>query len=157
MKVMRSDITTLDVDALVNPSNSIGVMGGGVALAIKKAGGEEIEAEAMKKGPIHVGQAVATTGGKLHVKYVIHASTMEKPAERIGEENVRKAVHAALELARKLGVKIVAFPGMGTGVGGVGYLDAAKIMAHEAEKYSELEIIFVAYNEKMENAFKEAI
>ena len=154
---MKSDITQIEADAIVNPSNSYGVMGGGVALAIKHAGGEEIEKEAMRKAPIHVGQAVETTGGTLKVRFVIHASTMEKPAQRIGAENVRKATRAALELAKKLEIKSIAFPGMGTGVGGLEYQEAARIMVEEGKIYPELSIILVAYNQRMEQAFKEAI
>jgi len=126
--VVVSDITKLDVDAVVNPANSLMIMGGGVAGAIKRVGGEEIEVEARRYAPVPVGQAIVTSGGKLRAKYVIHAPTMERPAQRIGSENVYLATRAALEKAVEIGISTIAIPGMGTGVGGVPYRVAAKEM-----------------------------
>src|SRR3989338_5638355 len=76
IKVIMGDITELRVDAIVNAANNKLVMGGGVAGAIKKKGGRVIEEEAVKKGPIEIGDAVATSAGELAAKYVIHAATM---------------------------------------------------------------------------------
>lgn len=150
----KGDITKEACDAIVNPANSLGIMGGGVALAIKKAGGEEIEKEARKKAPIPLGKAVATRAGKLKCKFVIHAPTMERPAEKIPLENVKLATKAALSLAKKLGVKSIAFPGMGTGVGGIKPEDAAKAMVEECKKFEDLEIRLIAYDDKLYDAFK---
>ncbi|MFH1978756.1 MAG: macro domain-containing protein [Candidatus Aenigmatarchaeota archaeon] len=157
ISVERGDITHIQADALVNPSNSYGLMGGGVALVIKQVGGQEIEDEAVKKVPIHVGFAVETTGGQLPVKYVIHSSTMEEPAQRISTENVEKAMFAALELAKKLGIKKLTVPGLGTGVGRVNPEDAAKTMVQEARKFPDLDVVLVAHGDDLEKAFKEAI
>ena len=129
--IKKADITKMDVDAVVNPSNSFGEMGGGVALAIKKAGGDVIEKEAKKKSPVELGQAVITGAGKLKARHVIHAPTMKFPAEKIGVENVRMATRAAMETAVKNKIKTIAFPGMGTGVGGVPYTSALKVMLEE--------------------------
>ena len=126
--VKAGDITREKVDAIVNPANSYGWMGGGVAYAIKKAGGRVIEDEAVSKAPIPVGSAVETTAGRLPCKYVIHAPTMTEPAESIDVLNVIKAANAALSRAAELGVPSLAFPGLGTGVGGVSKSDAAKAM-----------------------------
>ena len=150
----KGDITQEACDAIVNPANSFGIMGGGVALAIKKAGGEEIEKEARKKAPIPVGKAVATLAGKLKCKFVIHAPTMEKPGEKIPLKNVKLATKAALELAKKLEIKSIAFPGMGTGVGSIKPENAAKVMVEECKKFRNLEIRLVAFDEKLYNAFK---
>src|SRR3990170_7908766 len=76
IEVLRGDITKLELDALVNAANNRLWMGGGVAGALKRAGGPEIEAEAIKKGPIPIGEAVVTGAGKLKAKYVIHAAVM---------------------------------------------------------------------------------
>ena len=154
IEVKRGDITKEECDAIVNPANSLGIMGGGVALAIKRAGGDEIEKEATSKAPIKVGSAIATTAGKLKCKYVIHAPTMEKPAMKIGVENVKLATRAALNLARELGIKSIAFPGMGTGVGGVPLEEAAKAMIEECKKYEDLEIRLIAFDEDLYKAFK---
>ena len=159
IKVLKGDLTELEVDAIVNPANSLGYMGGGVAGAIKRKGGREIEEEAVKKSPIEVGSAVATTSGKLKCRYVIHAPTMEKPAMRISVDNVRKATRAALELAKDMGIKRIAFPGMGTGVGGVKEEDAAKAMIETIKEYLDFfdEVVLVDINDKMVNAWKKSV
>jgi O-acetyl-ADP-ribose deacetylase (regulator of RNase III) len=133
--VTKGDITLFGCDAIVNPANSTGSMGGGAALAIKKAGGESIEKEAMKKAPVPVGKAFSTNPGSLPAGFVIHAPTMEEPAQEIPVENVEKATHAALELANRLGAKSIAFPGMGTGVGGVSKSDAAEAMTRAIKRF----------------------
>lgn len=152
--VKKGDITEEECDAIVNPANSLGYMGGGVALAIKLKGGKEIEEEAVRKAPIPLGKAIATKAGKLKCKFVIHSPTMQKPAEKIPLENVRLATIAALELARKLKIKSIAFPGMGTGVGGIKAEDAARVMIEECKKFEDLEIKLVAFDEKLYQAFK---
>lgn len=161
IRVIEGDITELDVDAIVNPANSLMFMGGGVAGAIKRKGGIEIEEEARRHAPVPVGEAIATTAGKLKAKYVIHAPTMERPAMRIGLENVEKATRAALLLADKLGLESIAFPGMGTGVGGVPYYDAARKMLEVVKEYIDngtklREIILVAWGKEAYEEFKKA-
>lgn len=155
--VKKGDITEEECDAIVNPANSLGIMGGGVALAIKKKGGEDIEKEATEKSPIKVGEAIVTKAGKLKCKYIIHAPTMEKPGMKIPLRNVRLAVKAALKLAKKLGVKTIAFPGMGTGVGGVSYEDAAKVMVEEFKKFENMEIRVIAFDEDLYKTFKKIV
>ena len=155
--IKMGDITEEDCDAIVNPANSFGIMGGGVAKAIKIKGGEEIEKEAMVKAPFYVGQAVATSAGKLKCKYVIHSPTMEKPAMKISLGNVDAAVKAALRIAEELGIKSIAFPGMGTGVGGIRAEDAARVMIEECKKFDDLEIRLVAFDEELYNAFKKFV
>jgi O-acetyl-ADP-ribose deacetylase (regulator of RNase III) len=152
--VKKGDITEEECDAIVNPANSLGYMGGGVALAIKLKGGKEIEEEAVRKAPIPLGKAIATKAGKLKCKFVIHSPTMQKPAEKIPLENVRLATRAALELAKELKIKSIAFPGMGTGVGGIKAEDAARVMIEECKKFEDLEIRLVAFDEKLYQAFK---
>ncbi|MGC9113263.1 macro domain-containing protein [Acidilobus sp.] len=88
-----------------------------MAGAIKRKGGASIEQEAMSKAPVEVGNAIVTGVGRLKARFVIHVPTMRYPASRIGEENMRPAMRAALKLAEELGLSSIAFPGMGTGVG----------------------------------------
>lgn len=154
--VKIGDITTIKCDAIVNPANSFGYMGGGVAGAIKRVGGREIEKEAVSKAPITVGSAIATTAGTLPCKSVIHAPTMERPAMRIDVENVQKATYAALNLGENLKIKSIAIPGMGTGVGGVSTDDAAKAMVSVVKEFENKfdQIILVDRNAKMINAFQ---
>ena len=154
--VKKGDITQTQCDAIVNPANSFGYMGGGVAGAIKRIGGSEIEKEAISKAPIKIGKAIYTTGGSLHCKYVIHAPTMERPAMRIGVGNVKLATKAALELGIKLNLKTIAIPGMGTGVGRVPVDDAAKAISEISKEYvSKFEtIILIDRNDDMIDSFK---
>ena len=157
--VKRGDLTQISCDAIVNPANSFGYMGGGVAGAIKRIGGVEIENEAIAKAPIHVGTAVETTAGGLPCKYVIHAPTMEQPAMRIGVENVRDATRAALELGVELNLKSIAIPGMGTGVGGVPVEDAAQAIVSIAKTFenSFKTIYLIDRNDDMTEAFRKFI
>ncbi len=160
IRVMQGDITEVEAEAIVNPSNSYGFMGGGVALAIRRKGGKVIEEEAVAKAPIAVGSAVATTAGRLKARYVIHASTMEEPAQKIGVENVALATKAALKLASEMKIRTIAFPGMGTGVGGVPLEKAAEAMLREIRNHREEfpeEIILVALDRQLYNAFREAV
>jgi O-acetyl-ADP-ribose deacetylase (regulator of RNase III) len=160
--VEKGDITTLEIDAIVNAANSRLIMGGGVAGAILRAGGKEIQEEALKYAPVPVGKAVATTAGKLKAKYVIHAPTMERPAMRINKENVRLATKAALECAEQQKIKGLAFPGMGTGVGGLNPTEAAEVMVQEIKRHIDRgtsleQIILVGYTEDLTQAFQVAL
>jgi O-acetyl-ADP-ribose deacetylase (regulator of RNase III) len=154
--VEKGDLTQIDCDAIVNPANSFGYMGGGVAGAIKRIGGLEIEKEAISKAPIEVGKAVATTAGALPCKYVIHAPTMKQPAMRISVENVKLSTQAALELGIELNLRSIAIPGMGTGVGRVPVEDAAEAIVNIAKQFENKfeKIILIDRNEEMVNSFK---
>jgi O-acetyl-ADP-ribose deacetylase (regulator of RNase III) len=127
----KTDITEMAVDAVVNPANSLGIMGGGVAGALSRRGGPSIQREAMSLAPIAVGAAVVTNAGQLWAKFVIHAPTMEEPGTKVGVENVRRATRAALLAAAHHGFEVIALPGMGTGLGGVDPADAARAMVDE--------------------------
>ncbi len=156
------DITKEVADALVNPANSMLYMGGGVAGALKRAGGREIEEEALKKAPVPVGNAIATTAGRLKAKFVIHSPTMPRPAMRTEERSIQRATKAALELTEALNLRSIVFPGMGTGVGGVPQSIAAQTMVKATEEHlrkgSKLnEIRFISLDENMFQAFKEAV
>lgn len=163
IEVFKGDITEVtDFDAIVNPANSLMIMGGGVAYAIKAKGGLEIELEARKHAPVPVGEAIVTRAGKLKVKYVIHSPTMERPAMRINIENVRKAVTAALKAALKHGIKSIAFPGMGTGVGGVPYYDSAKTLFQVVKEYIDRNAKFervalIAWDDRAFREFSKAL
>lgn len=162
IEVIKGDITRVNYEAIVNPANSYLVMGGGVAGAIKRAGGKEIENEARRFAPIPVGEAVITGAGKLLAKYVIHAPTMERPAMRTTLEKVRLATRAALKKAEERGIKEIAFPGMGTGVGGVSPYDAAIVMVKEITDFlshskSITKAGLVAYDDVLYDAFIKAL
>ncbi len=162
VRVIKGDITKLAVDAIVNAANSLMVMGGGVAGAIKRAGGSEIEQEAMKYAPVPVGEAISTGGGRLKAKYVVHAPTMERPAVKIELSNVKLAMDAAIRKALELNITSLAIPALGTGVGGVDRCDAARAMVEVLKKYIDSgihvpDILFVDISEEQVKCFKEAI
>ena len=160
IEVVKGDITEIDADAIVNPANSLLIMGGGVAGAIKRKGGIEIEIEARKHAPCPVGKAVITSGGKLRARYVIHSPTMEEPAMPTNEEKVRKAIEAALIAAEENNIATVAFPGMGTGVGGLSpekcadaFIDAIRSLIRKNQLKSIKKIILVAFTDDLYSAF----
>ncbi len=158
--VAKADLVEMPVDALVNPANSQGLMLGGVAGALREAGGRKIEDEARASAPIAVGAAVVTTGGDLYAKHVIHAPTMEAPGMKIGVENVRRATRAALIAAARQGFQVIAMPGMGTGVGGVALDEAARAMVYELRAHKQPQpstIYLVALSDDLVNAFAEAL
>lgn len=162
IRVITGDITKLEAQALVNPANSQLIMGGGVAGAILRAGGDQIQKEASQKAPIPVGKAVATTAGKLGAKHIIHAPTMTRPAMTANKENTKLATRAALECAKQLSIETIAFPGLGTGVGGLDPREAAAAMTEEIKKHIDAgttikEIILVGFGAELAQAFKDAV
>jgi len=154
----QGDITREETEAIVNAANSSLWMGGGVAGAIKRVGGREIEEEAVKKGPIPVGEAVVTGAGRLSCNYVIHAAVMG-PDLVTNEEKIRAATKNSLLRAEELGLKSIAFPALGTGVGRFPYSKAAEVMIQEvgehlAKECSLEEVVFVLYDEEAYQAFE---
>ncbi|MEK6599281.1 MAG: macro domain-containing protein [Deltaproteobacteria bacterium] len=133
--IKQGSLLEAEADAIVNAANSLGLMGGGVAMVIKKAAGDVVEEEAKKLSPIPVGRAVLTTAGNLKFKGIIHAPTMEIPGIRIPLVSVGKATKAALKLADESGFSVVAFPGMGTGIGGVKKEAAADAMLETIQDF----------------------
>jgi len=161
IEVYKGDITRLELDALVNAANNQLWMGGGVAGALKRAGGKEIEGEAVKKGPIPIGEAIITGAGKLKAKYIIHAAVMGQDL-KTDAEKIRRATRNSLLRADEIGIKNIAFPALGTGVGAFPLNECARIMIDEVRQYStrkaELErVVFALYNEPAYQAFKQEL
>jgi len=135
IEVKQGDITRADTEAIVNAANNHLWMGSGVAGAIKSKGGVEIEKDAMSKGPIDVGQAVESIAGKLPYKYIIHAAGMGQDL-RTDEHIVYEVTINSLLLADKLGLKSIAFPAIGTGVGGFSVEQCAEKMISATRELS---------------------
>ena len=157
--VAKADITLAPVDAIVSPANSLGIMGGGLAGAIKRRGGDKIQHEAMACAPIAVGAAVVTTAGRLHTRAVIHAPTMEEPGLKVGVENVRRATRAALIAAAVNEFDVIAMPGLGTGIGGVDWDEAARAMVDELRAHRQAKpttIYLLDTDDEMLAAFESA-
>jgi O-acetyl-ADP-ribose deacetylase (regulator of RNase III) len=154
----QGDISTLDTDAIVNAANSALWMGGGVAGAIKRAGGQGIEDEAIRQAPLPVGEAVVTGAGSLKARYVIHAAVMATDL-MTDAEKIRNATRSSLQRAEELGIKCIAFPALGTGVGRFPYGEAAEIMIstvseHLAGGSGLEEVIFALYDGEAFEAFE---
>jgi O-acetyl-ADP-ribose deacetylase (regulator of RNase III) len=159
LEVVDGDITRLEVDAIANAANDQLWMGAGVAGAIKRAGGEEIEREAVSLGPIDVGDAVATGAGTLHARHVIHGAVMGQDL-RTSAEQVERTTRRCLEVADELGAESLALPAFGTGVGGFPLDECAEIMvrvarAHEARALRQ--VVFAVFGDESRSAFERAL
>ncbi|HID94836.1 MAG TPA: macro domain-containing protein, partial [Candidatus Latescibacteria bacterium] len=130
IRVVKGDITEQDVEAIVNAANNRLIMGGGVAGAIRKKGGPSIQKEATALGPIAIGEAVVTGGGRLKARYVIHAATMGMDF-KTDETKIRAATRNSLKRAEEKKIISVAFPALGCGVGGFTPEKAARVMIEE--------------------------
>ncbi len=163
LEVERGDITALKVDAVVNAANDHLWMGAGVAGAIKRVGGEAIETEAVAQGPIAVGDNVVTRGGDLKARWVIHAAVMGQDMQT-SADIIARATYKVLETAEQLGVRTLAMPAFGTGVGGFPLYACASIMLGQVQLYlgdhprSGLRrVFFVAFGDDAAAAFKNAL
>ena len=158
--VARAEIWTLPVDAIVNPANSMGIMGGGLSGAIRRHGGDVIQQAAMSAAPIAVGAALVTTAGQLPCRHVVHVPTMEEPGQKISAENVRRAARAALIASDVNHFKVIAIPGIGTDLGDVPIEEAVRAIVEElrAHKRPNPETIYLVDPQPaVINAFEEAL
>ncbi len=122
MRARVGDLTRFEADVLVNAANGLGVMGGGVAGALSRRGGVEIEEEAVRvcrETNPQTGQVYVTGAGKLPARFIYHAVTMLHPAERSSPEIVQQCLYSILLKAREQDVRIIGIPALGTGVGRV--------------------------------------
>jgi O-acetyl-ADP-ribose deacetylase (regulator of RNase III) len=159
LEAVEGDITQLEVDAIANAANNHLWMGAGVAGAIKRAGGEEIEREAVAKGPIEVGDAVATAAGRLQARHVIHGAVMGQDL-RTNAELVQRTTARCLEVADDLGAASLALPAFGTGVGGFPLEECARHMVQAATTFEPRalrRVVFAVYGPEAERAFLEAV
>lgn len=161
--VAKGDITDSSNEAIVNAANNQFYMGGGVAAAIKKKGGKIIEEEAVKQGPVKVGEVVVTGAGALKAKYVIHTATMAMDF-KTDENIIREATYNTLLAAQNKKISSIAFCALGCGVGGFSYEAASKIMAQEVFRYLQTvkeptlkKIEFILFSEDSMKIFKKNI
>lgn len=126
IELWNGDICDLEVDAIVNAANLSLWMSTGVGGEIKRAGGDEIEFAAVRQAPVPLGDAVVTPAGRLAARAVIHAVSLDRD-RRTNAEIIDRAVRSAMARARELRAASVAFPAMGTGVGGFPLDEAARV------------------------------
>ncbi len=158
IEVLEADITTLEVDAIANAANTRLMHGGGVAGAIARAGGEEVQAESDRKAPIGLGEAVETTACEMPCRWVIHAATMDLGGPT-SAEIIRKATASTLIKADDLGARSLALVAFGTGVGGFPVDHAARIEVDEVRRYLDTggrleRVVFAVRGREAREAFE---
>jgi O-acetyl-ADP-ribose deacetylase len=159
--ISQGDLTEMDVDAIVNAANNDLQLGGGVAGAIRRKGGPEIQAECDQIGTIPVGGAAITTGGKLKARHVIHAASMQLGG-RTSAHALRSSTAHSLRIASQSGLKSIAFPAVGTGIAGFPPRQCAEIMLRETEKHFEQptsleKVEFVLFDEQALKIFQDVL
>jgi O-acetyl-ADP-ribose deacetylase (regulator of RNase III) len=160
LEVENADVTKLEVDAIANAANTRLLHGGGVAGAIARAAGPELERESRERAPIPLGEAVATTAGDMPSRWVIHAATMVDPGGRSDAAVIEQATRSTIAKAEELGAQSLALVAFGTGVGGFPLDEAARIMVGAAREYggaSLQRIVFAVHGDEAERAFRAAV
>ena len=161
VELMQGDLTEMDTDAIVNAANNDLQLGGGVAGAIRRKGGAEIQLECDKIGTIPVGGAAITSGGKLKARHVIHAASMELGG-RTSAHSPRSATAHSFRIAAQNGLKTIAFPAVGTGIAGFPLRECAEIMLRETAKHFEgptsvKKVYFVLFDQEALAIFEQAL
>jgi O-acetyl-ADP-ribose deacetylase (regulator of RNase III) len=157
IELAQGDITELDTDAIVNAANAQLVMGGGVAGAIRRKGGPEIQQECDRIGGTFMGGAVLTTGGSLKARHVIHAVG---PRQGEGDEDrkLKNATLNSLKIADENKLRSIAFPAISTGIFGYPLDKCATIMLSATIEYlkgkTALErVVFCLYDSRAFDTF----
>jgi O-acetyl-ADP-ribose deacetylase (regulator of RNase III) len=155
----EGDLAAESADAIVNAANSALVLGAGVAGAIAAKGGDEIQAECDRQGPIAVGDAAITGAGRLEARFVIHAASMP-PGGAATEDSLRSSFRRSLELASEHGCRTLAAPAIGAGIAGLPLQRCAEILLEEARRHLDgetclEEIRFVLFGEPSYRVFEQ--
>src|ERR1700751_5892249 len=158
VEILQGDLTEMDTDAIVNAANNDLQLGGGVAGAIRRKGGLQIQAECNEIGPVPVGGAAITSGGNLKARYVIHAASMQLGGTT-SAQSLRSSTAHSLRIAAQKGLKTIAFPAIGTGIAGFPMEECAEIMlsevaAHLKQDTSIEKVFFVLFDDEALKTFK---
>ena len=161
IEIWNGDICDLEVDAIVSPANGSLWMSTGVAGAIKRAGGDAIEFAAVRQAPAGFGSAVVTPAGKLAAKAVIHAVSLDRDRRTTGAL-LEAAVRSAMARAREMGATSIAFPSLGTGVGGFPLDEGARISVATVREElpaspTVTHVVFALRGAAVYEAFREAL
>ncbi len=159
IRLLEGDICREEVDAIVNAANTELKLGTGVAGAIREQAGPAVQEECDGLAPVAVGEAVLTGAGRLPARHVLHAASMELGGPTT-EEALRASTRRCLELACEHELRSIAFPALGTGVGGLSLRRCAEIMLEEARRHldgetSVEEIRFVLFGEPAYRVFED--
>lgn len=156
LEVLQADVTKLEVDAIANAANTQLMHGGGVAGAISRAGGPDVQRESDERAPIGLGEAVETTAGEMPARWVIHGATMELGGPT-SAEIIERATRSTLARAEELGCGSLALVAFGTGVGGFPLDECARIMVEAVRAYepqSLQRVVFAVFGEEARSAFE---
>jgi O-acetyl-ADP-ribose deacetylase len=163
IELVRGDITTVEVDAIVNAANPSLLGGGGVDGAIHRAAGPELLKECRLLGGCEPGEARATAGYRLPARWVIHTVGPIWQGGRRGEEEVlRDCYRHSLSLAESLGAASIAFPSISTGVYGYPLDRAVPVAVSEVRRHLEQaelpsSALFVAFDDATYAAYQRAL
>ncbi len=161
VSIRQGDLTEAEVDAIVNAANNDLQLGGGVAGAIRRKGGPAIQEQCDRIGPIAIGEAAATTGGKLKARHVIHAASM-RLGGTTSEQNLRDSTRNSLRRAAELKIESIAFPAIGTGIAGFPMDRCAQVMLEEVRVHlggatSLKRVEFVLFDRPALDIFEKAL
>ena len=160
IRIQEGDLTQAGVDAIVNAANTRLLLGAGVAGAIRTQGGPQIQTECDRHGPVTLGEAALTGAGELPARFVIHAAGME-PGGAVSEASLRACTRASLAIAERERLVSIAFPAIGTGVGGFSLQRCAEVMLEEVQEHlrggesSLEEVRFVLFGEPAYRVFEQ--
>ena len=174
ISLIRTDITTLAVDAIVNAANTSLLGGGGVDGAIHSAAGPSLLAECRELNGCETGEAKITGAGDLPCKFVIHAvgpvyGRENRKAEGGAARLLRSCYRRSLEVARENGVRSLAFSALSTGVYGYPSEEAAEVAVQAVKGWLEEEdggeegepklerVVFCSFLEKDEKAYERVV
>ncbi len=157
--LLQGDLIEMDTDAIVNAANNDLQLGAGVAGAIRRKGGEQIQRECDAIGSVPVGGAAITSGGRLKARHVIHAASMQLGGATTAHA-LRSSTAHSLRIAAQNNLKTIAFPAVGTGIAGFPLRECAEIMLAEAQKHfqgptSLQKIQFVLFDKQSLEVFEQ--
>ncbi|GAA0456405.1 macro domain-containing protein [Halococcus dombrowskii] len=139
--VMRGDIAAQEADALVNAAGTSLEMGSGVAGALRRGAGEEINEEAVSQGPIDLGTVAVTDAYDLDAEWVLHAAAMPHYGDgQATAESIRTATRNSLARADDLGCESLVLPALGCGVAGFDLGEGARLICEELAAYDPVSL-----------------
>lgn len=167
IEVQAGDITTLDVDVVVNAANRFLSHGGGVAAAIARAGRPVVDRESeewiRQHGALDLGEAAHTGAGSMPARWVVHVAGPQYQEDQDNEGLLRQAVTAALDRSAELGARTVALPAISSGVYGYPRREATQVIAATVKEWLDANpdvidrVILIGFDEDTAAEFEEAV